>query len=133
MNCELCLNPDGELLAEDAQLRVLLINEPAFPGFCRVIWKQHIKEMTDLSHSERHHLMDWVFRTEKAIRHIMQPSKINLASLGNVVPHLHWHIIPRFEQDSHFPQAIWAKPVREVTAPSWPQLAQQLRQQLIST
>jgi diadenosine tetraphosphate (Ap4A) HIT family hydrolase len=57
-------------------------------------------------------LMDVVFATERALRRIMQPDKINLASLGNVVPHLHWHVIPRWRDDSHFPAPIWAAATR---------------------
>ena len=50
---------------------------------------------------------------EAAVREIVQPDKINLASLGNVVPHLHWHVIPRWQDDVNFPDVIWAAPRRE--------------------
>ena len=43
----------------------------------------------------------------------MQPLKVNVASLGNVVPHLHWHVIPRYADDAHFPAPVWAQAVRE--------------------
>ena len=43
------------------------------------------------------------------MREVMQPYKINVASLGTVVPHLHWHVIPRFEDDAHFPNPIWGE------------------------
>jgi diadenosine tetraphosphate (Ap4A) HIT family hydrolase len=47
----------------------------------------------------------------------MQPLKVNVASLGNVVPHLHWHIIPRYADDAHFPAPVWAQAAR-VTDPA---------------
>ncbi|WP_159879994.1 HIT family protein [Aquitalea denitrificans] len=112
MTCPLCTLPAGELLHEDALLWVLLVEEAGYPGFCRVIWKQHVREMSDLAPADRTHLLDWVIRTEIAVRTVMQPDKINLASLGNVVPHLHWHVIPRFADDAHFPSPIWASPQR---------------------
>jgi diadenosine tetraphosphate (Ap4A) HIT family hydrolase len=56
-----------------------------------------------------------VFAVEAALREIAQPDKINLASLGNVVPHLHWHVIPRWADDVNFPDAIWAAPRRAAT------------------
>lgn len=131
MTCPLCTLPAGELLYEDARLWVLLVEEAGYPGFCRVIWKQHVREMSDLTATDRSHLLDWVMRTEIAIRHVMQPDKINLASLGNVVPHLHWHVIPRFADDAHFPSPIWASPQREGADHSQPQLAGLLRTALL--
>jgi diadenosine tetraphosphate (Ap4A) HIT family hydrolase len=50
---------------------------------------------------------------EAALREIMAPDKINLASLGNVVPHLHWHVIPRYRDDKHFPEPIWGQARRD--------------------
>ena len=80
-----------------------------YPGFCRVIWRGHVSEMSDLSGPERRHLMALVIATESALRRLYAPQKINLASLGNLVPHLHWHVIPRFIDDPHFPAPIWSE------------------------
>ena len=44
----------------------------------------------------------------------LQPDKINLASFGNMVPHLHWHVIPRFKDDMHFPNPIWGQVERSI-------------------
>jgi len=79
-----------------------------YPGFCRVIWRSHIGEMSDLAGPDRRHLMALVFATESALRRLYAPEKINLASLGNLVPHLHWHVIPRFRDDPNFPAPIWS-------------------------
>lgn len=79
-----------------------------YPGFCRVIWRSHVAEMSDLAGAERRHLMALVFATESALRLLYAPEKINLASLGNLVPHLHWHVIPRFLDDQNFPAPIWS-------------------------
>jgi diadenosine tetraphosphate (Ap4A) HIT family hydrolase len=90
----------------------VVADEP-FPGFCRVIWGAHVREMTDLDAADRDHLMRVVFATEAALRARLAPDKMNLASLGNVVPHLHWHVVPRFADDSHFPQPIWGARQRD--------------------
>jgi diadenosine tetraphosphate (Ap4A) HIT family hydrolase len=107
--CELCSQPGGTLLYRDDALRVVLVDDPDYPGFCRVIWNAHVKEMTDLAPAERSRLMDAVFATESAVREVCAPDKINLASLGNAVPHLHWHVIPRRADDAHFPNPIWGE------------------------
>ena len=115
MQCELCSRTGGELLWQDSRLRVVYVEEPGYPGYCRVIWEAHVKEMTDLSEAERSHFMDVVFAVESVLREQLYPDKINLASLGNVVPHLHWHVIPRYLDDPHFPQPIWSNPQRAIT------------------
>ena len=112
MLCELCSRTGGELLWRDDKCRVVHVTEPGYPGFCRVIWDAHVKEMTDLSDSDSIHLMEVVFAVESVLRELLAPEKINLASLGNQVPHLHWHFITRYADDPHFPQPIWANPQR---------------------
>jgi len=111
--CELCEESGGEILFRNEQLRVVLIADANYPGLCRVIWNAHVKEMTDLAIEDRSTLMRAVCQVEAALREIMQPEKINLACLGNMVPHLHWHLIPRFTDDAHFPNPIWAPAVRQ--------------------
>jgi diadenosine tetraphosphate (Ap4A) HIT family hydrolase len=112
-DCELCEGDGGEVLWQDDFCRVVAVVHPDYPGFCRVILRQHISEMTQLEPPLRDRMMQAVFATETLLREQMSPQKINLASLGNVVPHLHWHVIPRFSDDRHFPDSIWAAPKRE--------------------
>ncbi len=111
-DCPLCQPSPTPPLWQDDHCRVILAQEPDYPGFCRVIWHAHQREMTDLSPVERGHLMAVVWGVEAAIRETLQPDKVNLASLGNQVPHLHWHVIPRYQEDRHFPDAVWAAPQR---------------------
>lgn len=110
--CPLCTHPEGELIFETDLARVLIVDEPNVPIFLRVIAKDHVAEMTDFSPVQRRELMDLVFCVEQALRDVICPDKINLASLGNVVAHVHWHIIARFKDDAHFPASIWSEPRR---------------------
>lgn len=110
--CPLC-TPTGEDLVYLSDLyRVILVGDPAWPGYCRVILNAHVAEMTDLPMGQQSALMKAVFITESVLRELLSPTKINLASLGNVVPHVHWHVIPRWHSDSHFPDPIWAAGTR---------------------
>jgi diadenosine tetraphosphate (Ap4A) HIT family hydrolase len=43
----------------------------------------------------------------------MHPHKVNVAALGNMVPHIHWHVIPRFKDDAFFPGSSWSDKLRE--------------------
>lgn len=111
--CELC-EQQGDVLVKHQDWRIILMDDAHYPGFCRVIWSEHVREMTDLNPVQRTDLMNVVWQLEQTVREIMQPEKINLASLGNVVPHLHWHVIPRYTDDMHFPNPIWGKVERSV-------------------
>ena len=118
MSCELCTTTGETLLWGGKHSRVILVDDADFPGFCRVIWNEHIREMTDLPTLMREEFMQTVFAVESAVREVMQPEKINLASLGNMTPHLHWHVIPRFSDDKCFPNPVWSAPVRTPRAPT---------------
>lgn len=137
-DCELCYSPGGDLLWADDCCRVVRVTGSegkAFPGFCRVIWHQHVAEMSDLTDTDAGHLMDVVQAVERTLRKQLAPDKINLASLGNLVPHLHWHVIPRWHDDSHFPAPVWAaakRPSPTRVAPATGKLATALRGQLLS-
>jgi diadenosine tetraphosphate (Ap4A) HIT family hydrolase len=101
-----------QVLWRDDFCRVVWVDDPDYPGFCRVILNEHVKEMTDLPVPRQGRLMTVLLTVEATVREALHPDKINLASLGNMVPHLHWHVIPRFADDRHFPDAIWAPPRR---------------------
>lgn len=125
--CELCDTPGGEILWQDERCRVIRVGGQegvAFPGFCRVVWKDHVRELSELPAGDRSHLLEVVTTTEAAVRAVVKPDKINLASLGNVVPHLHWHVIPRWADDSHFPAPIWAAAQRAVPQRAQPASAE---------
>lgn len=113
MTCPLCESVSERVLWQDAHCRVIAVTDPDYPGFCRVVWNEHVAEMSDLLPGQRDHLMDVVYATERVLRDLLKPHKINLASFGNLVPHLHWHVIPRHLDDRHFPQPVWAPPERE--------------------
>jgi diadenosine tetraphosphate (Ap4A) HIT family hydrolase len=87
---------------------VIRADEPGFPAFYRVVWNAHVAEFSDLDAGQRQHCMDAVTVVEQVLREHLAPTKVNLAALGNMVPHLHWHVIARFGWDSHFPAPIWA-------------------------
>ena len=115
--CPLCSPREERVVWRDDTLRVILADEPDYVGFTRVIVNAHVAEMTNLRPRERNELMRKVYAVETVLRQVLAPDKINLAGLGNMVPHLHWHVTPRFHDDPTWPDAIWApakrpRPVR---------------------
>ena len=111
--CPLCEGAGGRLVHEAAKFRVICASEAGFPAFYRLIWREHVREFSDLSKEDRLLCIEAVTVIEKAMRDLLAPAKINLATLGNVVPHLHWHVIARYDWDSHFPGPVWATAQRE--------------------
>lgn len=115
IKCPLCATHGGTLVWADDFCRVVGIEEgpdARFPAFLRVIVHRHVAEMSDLSEPESQKLWRVLGQVERTLRSVTLPDKVNLASFGNVVPHLHWHVIPRWRDDSHFPASIWGQKQR---------------------
>ena len=108
MACPLCAEDGGALVWRGERLRVIRAQEVGFPAFYRVVWNAHVAEFSDLAGADRVHCMEAVTLVEQALRQHLAPTKVNIAALGNMVPHLHWHVIARFDWDSHFPAPVWA-------------------------
>jgi diadenosine tetraphosphate (Ap4A) HIT family hydrolase len=113
--CELCERDGGLLVARTDKLRIIRADDADHPAFYRVIWTDHVAEWTDLAPADRSLLMQTVAKVEAVLREQLRPTKVNLASLGNVVPHLHWHVIARFDWDARWPAPVWAAKAREVS------------------
>jgi len=107
-DCVLCKEDGGSLIWKNDLLRVICVEDPDLPGYTRVVWNTHVAEMTDLPGDSRTLIMDAVLLVESVQRRILGADKVNLASLGNMTPHLHWHIMPRWRDDPWFPDSIWA-------------------------
>jgi diadenosine tetraphosphate (Ap4A) HIT family hydrolase len=118
MRCLFCEEEGGTVLWRDDFCRIVRAPAEGYPGLCRVVLNRHVREMTDLPEDGRSRLMGVVFATESALRELFQPEKMNLASFGNQVPHLHWHVIPRTADDPHFPDPAWGPNRRVPAAPA---------------
>lgn len=105
-------------LWSDDHFRVVKVVDPHLPGFVRLISQPHVAEMSDLSANAQHQMFRLLVAIESTMRISLSPDKVNVASLGNQVPHLHWHIIPRWKDDLYFPDSIWSAPRRPPAATS---------------
>jgi diadenosine tetraphosphate (Ap4A) HIT family hydrolase len=122
--CPLCDEAGGRVVLQTPRWRLVHAPEAGVPAFYRLVWQEHVKEFSQLPAADRASCMDALVTIEQAMLRHLQPDKVNLASLGNGVPHLHWHVIARFAWDPHFPGAVWAaaqrsadeRRIEEVTA-----------------
>ena len=118
-DCILCNNEGGKLIYKNKLFRIVLVDDNSdYRCFVRLILNEHIGELSDLSKEDANAMFVALYQIEKTMRFIVSPDKVNVASLGNVVPHLHWHIIPRFFNDKHFPNPIWGGVVNRDYIPS---------------
>jgi diadenosine tetraphosphate (Ap4A) HIT family hydrolase len=88
---------------------VMLNRDQFFPGYTLLFTKQHVTELFHLDQEVRAALMEEVSSVAQALHSQFQPDKINYELLGNMVPHMHWHLVPRFATDPLWPRPIWAE------------------------
>ncbi len=88
---------------------VTLNRDQYFPGYTLLFTKAHITELFHLERDVRSSLMEEVSSVAEALYGIYKPAKINYELLGNMVPHIHWHIVPRFSTEYLWPRPIWAE------------------------
>jgi len=109
--CPLCYPKNEKIIKENDLYRVILVDE--IPGYVRLVMNEHYQEITDLEFNEYQKVYAELYKIERAMREFLKPDKVNVASLGNYVPHLHFHIIPRFKEDGWFPDSIWSEKKRD--------------------
>ena len=124
--CALCDAPGGRVVIQAPKWRVIHAEEAGFPALYRLVWQDHVREFSQLARADRIECVDVLTAIEQAMLEVLQPTKVNLAALGNAVPHLHWHVIGRFGWDSHFPGAVWANAQRAADEARLRELAQRL-------
>jgi diadenosine tetraphosphate (Ap4A) HIT family hydrolase len=71
------------------------------------------KEFSECNAEEKKAIWDALDIIEKEMLMYFKPTKINIASFGNMLPRVHWHIMARFENDSYFPEPMWGLKQRE--------------------
>ncbi len=124
--CPLCEQPGGLPVWNSPWMRLIRADEALHPATYRLVWNTHVAEFSELPQLQRMACVDALALVEREIVRQLRPRKINLAALGNLVPHLHWHVIPRWDWDPHWPQAVWAPAQREPEAARMRELRERL-------
>jgi diadenosine tetraphosphate (Ap4A) HIT family hydrolase len=134
-NCPLCdfiSQPQSHplFLAELSETIALLGDNQGCPGWCVLILKDHHEHLAALPILRQTRIFEDVAKTANAIRQIFGPLRINYECLGNVAPHIHWHIIPRHADDPTPRAPVWGWTPEELRGPMTPADRQSLRNQL---
>lgn len=119
-DCPMCRRweTDADLRIAELEHSYLILNrDQFFPGYTLLFTKNHVTELFHLDRDVRNGLMEEVSRVAQALYDVFTPAKINYELLGNMVPHMHWHIVPRFVSELLWPRPIWAEPHEELLLP----------------
>lgn len=117
MSCSMCSRwvDDAELqIVETEHAQVVLNRDQFFRGYTLLFTRAHVTELFHLAPDTRQALMEDVSRVAAALDRVFSPTKMNYELLGNMVPHMHWHLVPRFSHDPLWPRPIWSEPHDEV-------------------
>ena len=88
-----------------------LFREQTHRGRCVVAYRPHVNELFELPAAELTHFMRDVARAAKAIKTACQPNKINYGAYSDKLPHLHMHLVPKYEGG-----AAWGAPFEMMPA-----------------
>ena len=98
----------GDLHVADLDAaRVFLHEDQFFPGYVLLVLRRHATELYELSPAERRTLIEELSRVAEALARVFRPVKMNYELLGNQVPHIHWHLVPRLSTDPEPHAPIW--------------------------
>lgn len=111
--CVMCARAAGEgplFIADLGTSRAYLNEDQFFPGWVFVVLKRHAVELYDLEAGERATLIEDVNCVAQALARVYRPVKMNYELLGNQVPHIHWHLVPRLSGDPEPRWPVWRVP-----------------------
>ena len=116
--CKACVGTwprQDHFIADCGHAKAYLHDDQFFPGWIVLVLKRHATELFHLSREERNSLMEEVAAVAAFLAQERQAVKINYELLGNQLPHIHWHLIPRLLQDPAPLEPVWRiahEPVR---------------------
>jgi diadenosine tetraphosphate (Ap4A) HIT family hydrolase len=119
-------------IAELEHCYLTLNRDQFFPGYCLLFTRDHVTELFHLPPAMRQGVMEEVSRVAAALFALYRPTKINYELLGNMVPHMHWHLVPRRADDPLWPRPIWSEPHPELqlSEAEYRKTAERIRQAL---
>ena len=95
----------GGILYESKEV-IAFMGTQHHKGHVIIATKRHVEDLLQLSHREHVCFLDCTLSMARAVKKVLKPDKINYAVLGNWIPHLHWHVYPRFKKDPDFGDPI---------------------------
>lgn len=135
MDCPACARiaairrgEEPALVAELPETFVLLAEEQRYEGWCVLFLKEHAEHLAALPIERQGRIFLDVARVGRALTRAFGPRRLNFECLGNLLHHIHWHVIPRYAWDPDPTATIWVRPASERPGP----VASERRAELIA-
>ncbi|GJL69110.1 MAG: HIT family protein [Nitrospirales bacterium] len=119
--CKICVGAwplKDHFLVDCGLARAFVFEDQFFAGWTVLVLKEHVSELFDLSRVARSMLMEEVSHVAQTLAQVFDAKKINYELLGNQVPHMHWHLIPRLKTDTDPLKPVWCVPHEPVGLPA---------------
>lgn len=99
----------------------------------KIFTTKKYKELSECDEATRTAILNAMLTIEKEMISYYNPKKVNIAMFGNYLPHLHIHVMARFEEDSYFPEPMWGKKQREanLNLPSFELFLKKIKEEFI--
>jgi diadenosine tetraphosphate (Ap4A) HIT family hydrolase len=120
-SCKICLGAwplKDHFLVDCGLTQAFVFEDQFFAGWTVLVLKEHVSELFDVSRSMRGLLMEEVTHVAQTLAKVFDARKINYELLGNQVPHMHWHLIPRLKTDPEPLKPVWCVPHEPVRLPA---------------
>jgi diadenosine tetraphosphate (Ap4A) HIT family hydrolase len=109
-DCRACAGdwpPAEAFIADCGPAKAYLHGDQFFPGWTLLVLTRHATELWELSPDERHAVIDGVAELARALAAVYDARKMNYELLGNELPHIHWHLVPRRADDPAPRRPVW--------------------------
>ncbi len=106
-----------DFIAELKSCYVILGDQQFYRGYCVLFAKLHATELYLMTADAARLLCDEMRLVAEAMAGVVKPWKMNYECLGNLEPHVHWHLLPRYETDEMRHGPVWLRPESERKVP----------------
>lgn len=122
------IRADPLFIAELRESVAVLHAHQPLPGWCVLLLKDHAEHLHELSAQRQSRLWADVGDVARAVNIAFAPRRLNYECLGNVMPHVHWHVIPRYAPpaDPEPGATVWTRPTEWLDCGVHPDAAREL-------
>lgn len=135
-NCAYCMENElldafGIKIGELKQSKVYLFKEQSHKGRVIVAHKKHVSELVDLTPEERAEYLEDICKVSNVLHKLFNPKKVNYGAYGDTGCHLHFHLVPKYENEFEYGGTFEMNPKRvTLTDSEYNELVEMIKENL---